>query len=159
MASTRAKTEKKTSAAEKAALSDGEKAALKERAAELKAEALRAKAKDKRAAGEKDLLAKVAEMPPEDRAIAERLHEIVNEVAPHLMPKTMYGMPAYADEDGKVIVFFQAAAKWGTRYASLAFEERAKLDEGDMWPTGFAIKRLTPAVEEKITELVRRAVG
>ncbi len=140
-------------------LSDAEKAALKERAAELKAEGKRGKGKDKRAAGEKDLLAKIAEMPEADRVMAEKVHAIVSEVAPHLLPKTMYGMPAYANDDGKVVCFFQAAAKWGSRYATLAFEDRANLDEGDMWPTSFGLRKLGPAEEKRIAELVRRAVG
>ena len=140
-------------------LSDAEKAALKERAAELKAEGKRGKGKDKRAAGEKDLLAKIAEMPEADRVMAEKVHAIVSEVAPHLLPKTMYGMPAYANKAGKVVCFFQAKSKWDTRNAALVFEDTANLDEGSMWPTSFAIRELTAENERRIAELMRRAVS
>jgi len=136
--------------------SDAEKAALKERAAELKSEAKRGK---DRAKGEGELFAKIAEMAAGDRVIAERIHALVSEHAPHLMPRSMYGMPAYANDAGKTVCFFQAASKWDTRYATFAFEDRAQLDDGDMWPTSFAIKRLTPAVEERIAELIKKAVA
>jgi len=135
--------------------SDFEKAAMKERAKELKAEERMAK---NRAAGEKELLAKIAEMPEPDRAIGTRLHEIITATAPHLFPRTWYGMPAYA-KDGKVICFFQNAAKFNTRYSTLGFNEDAHLDEGAMWPTSFGLKELTPDVEKKIMDLVKKAVS
>ena len=116
---------------------------MKERAQELKAEASRAD-------GESALLAKVAEMPEPDRAMATRLHEIVKASAPDLSPKTWYGMPAYANKDGKVVCFFQSAHKFKSRYASFGFSDQANLDEGAMWPTYFALKELTPAAEAKI---------
>ena len=129
-----------------------ERAAMKERAREVKAE------KDK-AAGESDLLAKIAEMPEADRVLAERVHAIVTANAPTLAPKTWYGMPAYANKDGKVVCFFQSAAKFGARYATLGFNDTANLDEGGMWPAAFALKELTPADEERIAALVRQAVS
>jgi uncharacterized protein YdhG (YjbR/CyaY superfamily) len=134
---------------------DEERAAMKERAKELKAEA---RANKNRAAGESDLLAKIAEMPEPDRAMAERLHEIVKASAPALSPKTWYGMPAYA-KDGKVVCFFQSAQKFSTRYVTLGFSDEANLDEGAMWPTSFALKELTAAEEAKIGALVKRAVS
>jgi uncharacterized protein YdhG (YjbR/CyaY superfamily) len=134
---------------------DEERAAMKERAKELKAEA---RANKKKAEGETDLLAKIAEMPEPDRAMAERLHEIVKASAPALSPKTWYGMPAYA-KVGKVICFFQSAQKFSTRYATLGFSDEANLDEGAMWPTSFALKELTAAEEAKIGALVKRAVS
>ena len=133
-----------------------ERAAMRERAKELKAEA---RANKKKAEGESDLLAKIAEMPEADRAIAERLHEIVKASAPELSPKTWYGMPAYANKDGKVVCHFQAAQKFDTRYATFSFSDQANLDEGAMWPTSFALKELSAAEEAKIGELVRRAVN
>ncbi|NLG07763.1 MAG: DUF1801 domain-containing protein [Deinococcales bacterium] len=136
--------------------SAAEKAAMQERARELKAEARRAK---KAQASEADLLAKVAEMDEPDRAIAERLHAIVKENAPSLTPKTWYGMPAYADASGKVVCFFQAAGKFDTRYASFGFNDSANLDAGAMWPTAFAITAMTPEVERELAALVKRAVG
>ena len=135
---------------------DEERAAMRERAKELKAEA---RATKKKAEGESDLLAKIAEMPEADRAIAERLHEIVKASAPELSPKTWYGMPAYANKDGKVVCHFQAAQKFDTRYATFSFSDKANLDEGAMWPTSFALKELSAAEEAKIGELVRRAVS
>ncbi len=129
-----------------------ERAAMKERAQELKAEA-------QRADGESDLLAKITEMPETDRAMAERLHEIIKASAPELSPKTWYGMPAYANKDGKVVCFFQSAQKFSTRYATFSFSDKANLDEGAMWPTSFALKELTAAEEAKIGELVKRAVS
>ena len=133
-----------------------ERAAMKERAKELKAEA---RANKNRAAGESALLAKIAEMPEPDRTIAERLHEIVKASAPALSPKTWYGMPAYADKDGKVVCYFQSAEKFGARYATLGFSDKADLDEGAMWPTSFALKELTAGEEAKIGALVERAAG
>jgi uncharacterized protein YdhG (YjbR/CyaY superfamily) len=138
-----------------AGFTDEERAAMKERAKELKAEA---RANKKRAEGESDLLAKIAEMPEPDRTMATRLHEIITTIAPDLWPKTWYGMPAYA-RDGKVVCFFQSAQKFKTRYATLGFNDTANLDEGAMWPTSFALKELTPAVEEKIGALVKKAVS
>ncbi len=132
-----------------------EKTAMRERAKELKAEARRGK---DRAAGESDLLAKIAEMPKGDRDMATRLHAIVTKTAPDLMPKTWYGMPAYAT-DGKIVCFFQSAAKFGARYATFGFNDTAKLDDGAMWPTSFALKKLTTADEKKIAALVKKAVG
>jgi len=135
---------------------DAEKAAMKERAKELKAEA---RANKKREEGEQDLLEKVAEMSGLDKALATRIHEIVTEAAPDLFPKTWYGMPAYANADGKVVFFFQSAEKFDTRYATFGFNDTAHLDDGDMWPTAFALAKLTPAVEEKIAALVKKAVS
>jgi uncharacterized protein YdhG (YjbR/CyaY superfamily) len=134
---------------------DEERAAMKERARELKAEA---RADKDRAAGESDVLAKIAEMPGPDRAIAERLHAIVKASAPALSPKTWYGMPAYA-RDGKIVCFFQSAHKFNTRYATLGFNDTANLDEGAMWPTSFALKELTAAGEARIGALVKKAVS
>jgi uncharacterized protein YdhG (YjbR/CyaY superfamily) len=128
-----------------------ERAAMKERAQELKAEAAKAD-------GESALLAKIAEMPGPDRALAKRLHSIITAVAPDLSPKTWYGMPAYA-KDGKVVCFFQSAHKFKSRYATLGFSDQANLDEGAMWPTSFALKELTPAEEAKIGALVKQAVS
>lgn len=132
-----------------------ERAAMKERARELKAEA---RAKNDRAAGEKDLLARIAEMPEPDRSLAMKVHAIVSASAPELTPKTWYGMPAYA-RDGKVVCFFQAADKFQARYATLGFNDTARLDEGAMWPTAFALKEITPAVEARIAALVKKAVS
>jgi uncharacterized protein YdhG (YjbR/CyaY superfamily) len=133
-----------------------ERAAMKERAQELKAEARRGKDK---AAGEKDLLAKVAEMPQPDRAMAERLHAIITASAPALSPKTWYGMPAWANSDGKVLCFFTPASKFKERYATFGFNATANLDEGNMWPTSFALKDLTPGEEAKISALVKKAMS
>jgi len=127
-----------------------EKAAMRERARELKAE-------QNKAAGESDLLAKIAEMPKADRVLAERIHEIVKTTAPSLSPKTWYGMPAYANDAGKIVVFFKSADKFKSRYATLGFEEAAQLDDGAMWPTSFALTSLTAADEKKITALVKKA--
>lgn len=128
-----------------------EKAAMKERAKELKAQRTREEA-------EKDLLAKIAEMPADERAIAEKIHEIVTANAPGLDPKTWYGMPGYA-LNGKNVIFFQPATKFDSRYSTLGFSDPAQLDEGGMWATSFAITTLSPAVEKQITTLVRKAVG
>ncbi len=138
-----------------AGFTDEERAAMKERARELKAEA---RASMNRAAGEKDVLAKIAEMPEPERAMAARLHEIITASAPDLMPRTWYGMPAYANKDGKVVCFFQSAAKFNTRYATLGFSDEAHLDEGAMWPASFALKELTAAEEATISALVKKAV-
>lgn len=132
-----------------------ERAAMKERARELKAEA---RAVKNRAEGEKALLEKLAELPEPDRSMGERIHAIVTENAPELLPKTWYGMPAYANREGKIICFFQPASKFNTRYATLGFNEDARLDDGSMWPTAFALKELTPAGEDQIAALVKKAV-
>jgi uncharacterized protein YdhG (YjbR/CyaY superfamily) len=124
-----------------------ERAAMRERAQELKAEA-----------SEGDVLAKIAEMPKADRAIAERIHALVKASAPDLAPRTWYGMPAYA-KDGKVVCFFQSAQKFKSRYATLGFSDSANLDEGAMWPTSFALRELTPAEEARIGALVKKAVS
>src|SRR5215213_4710857 len=134
---------------------DEERAAMKERARELKAEA---RANKKKAEGESDVLAKIAEMQEPDRAMAERLHEIVKASAPALLPKTWYGMPAYA-KGGKVVCFFQSAQKFNARYATLGFNDAANLDEGAMWPTSFALKELSATEEARIGALVKRAVS
>src|SRR5262245_22858406 len=136
---------------------DEERAAMKERAQELKAEARRGPRANK-ADAERDVLAKIAEMPEPDRAMAERLHAIVKASAPALSPKTWYGMPAYA-KDGKVVCFFQSAQKFKTRYATVGFSDTANLDEGPMWPTAFALRELTAADEARIAALVKKAVS
>ena len=127
-----------------------ERAAMRERAREIKAQGAKVD-------GERELLAKIAEMPPADRRIAERLHAIVTAAAPGLVPKTWYGMPAYT-KDGKIVCFFKSADKFKSRYATLGFEEAANLDDGPMWPTSFALKELTPACEATIQALVMQAV-
>jgi uncharacterized protein YdhG (YjbR/CyaY superfamily) len=133
-----------------------ERAAMKERARELKAEASR---KQTREAGERDVLAKIAEMPRADRAMAKKVHAVVTASAPALMPRTWYGMPAYANEDGKVVCYFTSADKFKSRYATFGFNDDANLDEGAMWPTSFALKELTDAEEAKIAALVKKAVS
>jgi len=132
-----------------------ERAAMKERAKEQKAEARRGAAK---ADGERDVLAKIAEMPDSDRVMAERIHALVKATAPDLSPKTWYGMPAYA-KDGKIICFFQSADKFKARYATFGFSDDAHLDDGAMWPTAFALTELTSADEARIGALVKRAVS
>ena len=134
---------------------DVERAAMKERAKEQKAEA---RANKNRAEGESDVLAKIAEMPEPDRTMARRLHEIIKASAPVLSPKTWYGMPAYA-RDGKVVCFFQPADKFKTRYATFGFNDSANLDDGALWPVAFALKELTAADEAKIAALVKKAVS
>ena len=134
-----------------ASFSAEERAAMKERKAELKAEAARAD-------GEKAVLDQIGAMPKSERAMAERLHAIVRDAAPTLTPKTWYGMPAYA-RDGKVVCFLQAASKFKTRYATLGFSDEAKLDDGAMWPASFALTTIGPAEEKRIRELLRRALG
>jgi uncharacterized protein YdhG (YjbR/CyaY superfamily) len=129
---------------------DEERAAMKEHAAELK------KAAGKKGDGEADILEKIAEMPDEDRVMAERIHAIVKEAAPELTSRTWYGMPAYA-KDGKVVCFFQAAAKFKARYATFGFNDAASLDDGAMWATSFALTELTAADEKRIAELVKKA--
>ena len=136
---------------------DEERAAMKERVQELKAEARRGPSA-KKADGEGDLLAKIAEMPKPDRAMAERLHAIIKASAPALAQKTWYGMPAYA-KDGNVVCFFQSSHKFKARYATFGFSDKANLDEGAVWPVAFALKELTAADEAKIGALVKKAVG
>ena len=128
-----------------------ERAAMKERARELKT------AKNKEEA-ERDVLAKIAEMPKGDRSLAKRIHEIVKATAPSLSPRTWYGMPAYANDDGKIVCFFQSADKFKSRYATFGFNQAANLDQGAMWPTSFALTELTPKEEAKIGALVKKAV-
>jgi uncharacterized protein YdhG (YjbR/CyaY superfamily) len=140
------------------AFTDEERAAMKERAQEVKAEARRGPRADK-AGGESAVLAKIAEMPEPDRAMGERLHAIIKASAPALSPKTWYGMPAYANKDGKVVCFFQSAQKFDSRYATLGFSDEANLDEGAMWPTSFALKELSATEEATIGALVKRAVS
>ena len=136
--------------------SDEEKSAMKERAKELKAEARADKSK---AEGESAALAAIAAMPEPDRAMAKRLHAIIKASAPDLSPKTWYGMPAYANKDGKVVCFFTPASKFKSRYATFGFNDDANLDEGGMWPTSFALKELTATEEARIAELVKKAVS
>lgn len=141
-------------AANSRGFSDFEKGAMKDRARELKAEQ---KMNSDRAAGEKAVLDRIAKMPEPDRSLAKRVHQIVTETAPELMPKTWYGMPAYANDDGKAVVFFQDAKKFEARYATLGFSDLAKLDDGDMWPSSFALKKLGSTEEDKIRALVKKA--
>ena len=138
-------------------LSDVERAAMQETVRERKKSAKRSP-EEQRVEGEADVQAKIAEMPDEDRALAARIHEIVTTTVPDLVPRTFYGMPAYA-KDGKVVCFFQSAQKFKTRYATLGFSDKANLDDGSMWPTAFALKELTAAGEAKIKKLVKTAVA
>jgi uncharacterized protein YdhG (YjbR/CyaY superfamily) len=137
-------------------LSKEEREAVKQRAKELRDQE---KAGKNRAAGEKAVLDAIAQLEPDDKALAEGLYRVVSEVAPDLVPKTYYGMPGFANGEGKMVLFIQPAHKFNTRYATIGFEDKADLDDGDLWPIGFAVRNWTPAVEQKITELVRRAVG
>ena len=132
-----------------------ERAAMKERARELKAEE---RWKKDRAAGEKAVLEKIAAMPGPERTMAKRLHALIKATAPDLSPKTWYGMPAYVNEDGKVVCFFQSGNQYNSRYSTFGFQDAANLDEGRMWPTSFALEELTPAEEKKIAALVKKAV-
>lgn len=132
-----------------------EKAAMKARAQELKAEMRASKSREE---GEKAVFTAIEQMAENDRFMAKRLHEVITTSAPELMPKTWYGMPAYANKDGKVICFYQAASKFNVRYATLGFQHDADLDEGNMWATGFALIKLTSAEEEKVKELVKKAI-
>jgi len=134
-------------AGSKSGFTADERAAMKERAKEAKS-----------ASGEQDLLEKIAEMPPEDRELAERLHEIITKAAPHLEASTWYGMPAYK-RDGKAVAFFKPASKFKARYATFEFNDSAKLDDGDMWPIGYALRKLTPALEKQIATLVKKAAS
>ena len=133
---------------------DVERAAMKERAAELRAEGRKGA---KKADSLQAVLDRIASMAPDDRVLAERVHAVVTATAPDLTPKTWYGMPAYADADGKVVVFFKDAEKYKGRYATLGFEDAASLDDGEMWATSYALVKWTPAVEKKIAQLVRSA--
>ncbi len=133
-----------------------ERAAMKERAAELRAEG---KKGAKKADGLQAVLDRIAEMAPEDRALAERVHVVVTGNAPDLTPKTWYGMPAYADADGKVVVFFQDSGKFNYRYSTLGFQDAANLDDGDLWPVSYALQKWSPVVEKKVVELVKAAVS
>ncbi|MFF7952506.1 iron chaperone [Streptomyces griseorubiginosus] len=137
---------------------DEERAAMKERAQEVKASARRGSRADKAAEDEAAVVAKIAEMQDSDRVMAERIHAVVKASAPHLAPKLWYGMPAYA-KDGKVVCFFQSAQKFNARYATFGFNDKAELDEGTMWPTAFALTKLTAADEARIGDLVKRAAG
>jgi uncharacterized protein YdhG (YjbR/CyaY superfamily) len=142
----------KQSAKASKGFTDEERAAMRQRAKEQKAQATREE-------GERDLLAKIAEMQAPDRAMAERLHAIIKANAPSLSPKTWYGMPAYANQDGKIVCFFQPAEKFKTRYATFGFNDSARLDDGTLWPVAYALKELTAADEAKITALVQKAVS
>ena len=146
-------TKKKT---DSSGFSDAERAAMKERARELKAQG---RSGQKKADNEQAVLETIEDMPSADRIIAERIHAIVASNAPDLMPRTWYGMPAYANADGKIVCFFKAASKFDGRYAVLGFEDAAKLDDAPMWPVVFAIVQWNPAVENKLVELVKTAVG
>jgi uncharacterized protein YdhG (YjbR/CyaY superfamily) len=136
--------------------SAAERAAMKQRADELRAEG---KKGGKKADGLQAVLDAIAKMAPDDRALAERVHLAVTAAAPGLTPKTWYGMPAYADDDGKVVVFFQDSGKFKYRYSTLGFQDTANLDDGDMWPVGYALKDWSPAVEKKVTQLVKAAIS
>jgi uncharacterized protein YdhG (YjbR/CyaY superfamily) len=133
-----------------------ERAAMKKRAAELRAEG---KKGAKKADGLQQVLDSIAEMAPEDRALAERVHVTVTEAAPGLSPKTWYGMPAYANADDKIVVFFQNAGKFKYRYSTLGFQDAASLDDGDLWPVTYALKKWSPTVEKKVAELVKAAIS
>lgn len=150
------KTETKKSTKKPEGFTAEEKAAMKARAQEMKAEA---RAGKDRAEGEKAVMAAIAQMKEPDRSMAKQLHSLITATAPELLPKTWYGMPAYANKDGKVICFFQAASKFNTRYATFGFQHDARLDEGYLWATSFAVIKLTAAEEAKITALVKKAVN
>jgi uncharacterized protein YdhG (YjbR/CyaY superfamily) len=146
----------KSSKTESGGFSAEERAAMKERAAELRAEG---KKGAKKADGLQAVLDSIEGMDPEDRALAERVHMTVSATAPELLPKTWYGMPAYANEDGKVVVFFQDSGKFKYRYSTLGFMEAANLDDGDLWPVSYALQDWNPAVEKKVVELVKAAIS
>ena len=133
-----------------------ERAAMKERAAELRAEG---KKGAKQADGLQAVLDRIAQMAPDDRALAERVHVVVTGTAPELTPKTWYGMPAYANADGKVVIFFQDSGKFSYRYSTLGFQDTANLDDGDLWPVSFAVRQWSPAVEKRVVELVKAAIS
>ena len=146
----------KSAKSESRGFSAEERAAMKERAAELRAEG---KKGAKKADGLQEVLDRIAQMAPEDRALAERVHVAVTATAPELTPKTWYGMPAYANEDGKIVIFFQDSGKFSYRYSTLGFQETANLDDGDLWPVSYALQRWSPAVEKRVVELVKAAVS
>ena len=146
----------KSSRTESAGFTAEERAAMKERAAELRAEGRKGA---KKADGLQAVLDRIAEMAPEDRALAERVHMAVTAHAPELSPKTWYGMPAYANADGKVVVFFQDSGKFNYRYSTLGFQDAANLDDGDLWPVSYALVQWSPVVEKKVVELVKAAVS
>ncbi|WCN83340.1 iron chaperone [Micromonospora sp. LH3U1] len=146
----------KTSTTESDGFSPEERAAMKERATELRAEG---KKGAKKADGLQAILDRIAQMEPEDRALAERVHVAVTAAAPDLSPKTWYGMPAYANADGKIVVFFQDSGKFNYRYSTLGFQDAANLDDGDLWPVAYALQTWSPTVEKKVIELVRAAVS
>jgi uncharacterized protein YdhG (YjbR/CyaY superfamily) len=146
----------KNSKTESDGFSAEERAAMKERAAELRAEG---KKGAKKADGLQAVLDRIAEMAPEDRALAERVHTTLTATAPELSPKTWYGMPAYANAAGKVVVFFQDSGKFNYRYSTLGFQDAANLDDGDLWPVSYALKKWSPMVEKKISELVKTAIS
>ena len=152
----KATAKKATSSSSGGGFSAQERAAMKERAAELRAEGRKGA---KKADGLQQVLDAIAEMAPEDRELAGRVHVAVTETAPELNPKTWYGMPAYANEDGKVVVFFQNSGKFNYRYSTLGFQDAADLDDGDIWATSFALVRWSPAVEKEVVALVKSAVS
>jgi uncharacterized protein YdhG (YjbR/CyaY superfamily) len=146
----------KKSKTESHGFSAEERAAMKERAAELRAEG---KKGAKKADGLQAVLDRIAEMAPEDRALAERVHMTVTATAPELLPRTWYGMPAYADADGKIVVFFQDSGKFNYRYSTLGFQDAANLDDGDLWPVSYALQKWSPVVERKVVQLVKVATS
>src|SRR6266542_2974416 len=146
----------KNSQTESGGFTAEERAAMKKRAAELRAEG---KKGAKKADGLQAVLDRIAEMAPEDRALAERVHMTVTATAPELSPKTWYGMPAYANADGKVVVFFQNSGKFSYRYSTLGFQDAANLDDGDMWPVTYAVTKWSPTVEKKVADLVKAAIS
>ena len=158
MANTKNPAKSNTATEEADGFTEAERAAIKERAQELRATKRGAGKANKAAEEAKALLAKIAEMPDKDRALAEQVHAVITATAPDLAPKLWYGMPAYY-KDGKVLCFFQSAEKFQSRYATLGFEQQANLDDGDMWPTAFALTALTAEVLARIGELVKRAAG
>jgi hypothetical protein len=150
-------TTRRSSATKPNVWTDEERAAMQESARERKSSSRRSP-EDERAAGEADVRAKIADMPEPDRTMGERIHALVTDTVPDLVPRTYYGMPAYS-KDGKVICFFKAASKFKVRYATFEFQPDAALDDGDMWPVSFAVTKLTPAVETRIKDLVKNAVS
>jgi uncharacterized protein YdhG (YjbR/CyaY superfamily) len=146
----------KSAKSESDGFSAEERAAMKERAAELRAEG---KKGAKQADGLQAVLDRIAQMAPDDRALAERVHVVVTGTAPELTPKTWYGMPAYANADGKVVIFFQDSGKFSYRYSTLGFQDTANLDDGDLWPVSFALRQWSPAVEKRVVELVKAAIS
>ena len=147
---------KKDAKAESDGFTAEERAAMKERATELRAEGRKGA---KKADGLRAVLDRIAEMAPEDRALAERVHVTVTATAPELSPKTWYGMPAYANADGKIVVFFQDSGKFNYRYSTLGFQEAANLDDGDMWPVSYALQAWSPVIEKRVVELVTAAIS